>query len=311
MKAHELPGNIFTQPWWLDVVAPNCWEDIQIVKGGEIFARMPIVKKKSGGVKVIEMPVLTQKLGPYIKQVSKKRESIHSNERSTLKALIEKLPEFDRLSYILDSSVVNYLPFLWGGFNQHSLTTFRISKDETEDQIWKNFNSAVRRDILRAEEALTLRVGTSTKNLYETVRQTFARQSLPVPYPEELLSSLYEEASKRDRATILEVCDEKNQIHAAQLYVHDDTVTYYLSGGLSESSNVPGAASLLIWNGIKEALNRNNTFDFEGSSKQSIERYFSSFGATPYHLHHIQGYSNKYQIIKSIKDLVKALKFNS
>ncbi|MEQ8525112.1 GNAT family N-acetyltransferase [Gracilimonas sp.] len=308
MIPHELPGNIFMQPWWLDIVAPGQWEDIRIEKGGDIFARWPIVLRKEKGFRFIEMPVLTQKLGPWIKQTSSKHETIHNTERSMLKKLIKKIPSFDKFNYNLDADVINYLPFIWEGFSQNSLTTFQVQAPIDTKQTWKNLNSAVRRDIRRAEESLEVIIGLSSDELYNMISATFERQGLKVPYSRGLLYDLYNEASSRERATIVGAKDNKGVLHAAEVFLHDDKTTYYLAGGFDSESEVPGAVSLVLWEGIKEAQKRGNTFDFEGSSIKSIERYFSSFGSKPVHFHHIQGISKKYAPFYYAKQFIKKMK---
>lgn len=308
MEPHELPGNIFMQPWWLDIVAPGCWEDIQVEKGGQVFARWPIVQKKEKGFTFIAMPVLTQKLGPWIRTKGGKQESLHRNERSMLKKLIEKLPEFDKFGYNLNEDITNHLPFVWAGFTQQSNTTFKFTFPYKSDEIWTTLKSAVRRNIRRAEEELSIQSLAKPEQLYEMISLTFARQSKKIPYSKQMLTQLYEEASKRNRATILGAIDTNGKLHAAHLFIHDDEVSYYIAGGFDPNSNIPGAVSFVLWNGIKEAEKRNNSFDFEGSSIESIERYFSSFGAKPIHFHNIKGVSKRFAPINYGKKLINKLK---
>lgn len=308
MKPHELPGNIFMQPWWLDVVAPGRWEDIRVEKGGKLFARWPIVQKKEKGFTFITMPVLTQKLGPWIKQSGDKQESLHRTERSMLQELISQLPKFDKFGYNLNENITNYLPFVWAGFTQHSVTSFRFTFPIKSDEIWKKLKSSIRRLIKRADESLIIDSNVSVKELYNMISLTFDRQSKKIPYSEQLLLGLCEEAFERNRATILGAKDSNGELHAAHLFIHDDDVTYYLAGGFNSESEISGAVSLVLWNGIKEAEKRNNSFDFEGSSIESIERYFSSFGAKLIHFHNIQGFSKRFAPIYYGKKLIKKLK---
>ena len=60
---------IFSRPWWLDAVCgPDMWDVILIERGNEIVASFPYFMKRGNlGMRYITMPVLTQKLGPYIK----------------------------------------------------------------------------------------------------------------------------------------------------------------------------------------------------------------------------------------------------
>ena len=51
------------QPWWLEIVAPGQWGEVVVEKGNEVIARLPYVLDKGK----IEMPPLTQTLGPWMK----------------------------------------------------------------------------------------------------------------------------------------------------------------------------------------------------------------------------------------------------
>lgn len=308
MEPHELPGNIFMQPWWLDVVAPGRWEDIRVEKGGQIFARWPIVQKKEKGFTFITMPVLTQKLGPWIKQSGDKQESLHRTERSMLQELISKLPMFDKFGYNLSEDITNYLPFVWAGFTQHTLTSFRFVFPFENEKLFKKLKSSVRRHIKRADESLEIDSNLNFEELYKLISLTFNRQSKEVPYSKQTLFELCEKALERNRATILGAKDSSGKFHAAHLFIHDDEVSYYLAGGFDPESEIPGAVSLVLWNGIKEAEKRSNSFDFEGSSIESIEYFFSSFGAKPIHFHNIQGVSKRFAPIYYGKQLIKKLK---
>jgi hypothetical protein len=59
-----LYNSIFQYPWGLDAVAPNQWNEVKVIKGGEVIARLPYVIEKKKGFTRITMLPLTQTLGP-------------------------------------------------------------------------------------------------------------------------------------------------------------------------------------------------------------------------------------------------------
>ena len=62
------PIPIFSQPWWLNATVKDIWDVVLVEdKGGNIIGSMPYLINKKYGVVSSYMPVLTQKLGPYIK----------------------------------------------------------------------------------------------------------------------------------------------------------------------------------------------------------------------------------------------------
>lgn len=302
---HSLPGTIFMQPWWLDIVAKNRWYDIEIKKGFDLKARWPIVLKKKYGFTYIEMPVLTQKLGPWIKKEGDKQETIHSNERSILLELISNLPKFDRLSYNIDESIVSYLPFIWTGFKQKSVTSYRLDKPINPDKVWENLKSSVRRNLRRAQETCEITNNITTRELYDLIEITFNRKKHRLRYSFEMLNELADKAKEENRANIIGVKNRNKELIAAQLFIHDDEVTYYLAGGFDNEKVEAGAVSLGMLEGIKLAVKYDNSFDFEGSSIEGIERFFSSFGSYPMHFHNIQKVSNRYFPISLLKEAQK------
>lgn len=294
MSPHTEPGSIFMQPWWLDIVAPGQWTFIDIEKGGDLKARWPIVQKSVKGLKLIEMPTLTQTLGPWIKQESDKQESIHSNERKLLKKLIEQLPDHDKMVVNLDLSVQNHLPFKWAGFEQTSMATYHISGNKDEDTAWKELKGSVRTGVKKAKSELNIVEHSESVQLYDMISKTFARQNLSVPYSKKLIEKLVFACLERNRCRIISAATENGQPAITGMFLFDDDRTYYLCSGFDDNLNINGAVNFFVWEGIKESLNRGVTFDFEGSSIESIERFFSSFGAEQKHFHNIRSISQRY-----------------
>lgn len=291
---HTEPGSIFMQPWWLDIVAPGMWRFIDIEKGGDLKARWPIVQKTVKSLKLIEMPTLTQTLGPWIKQESDKQESRHSNERKMLKKLIDQLPEHDKLVVNLDLNVQNHLPFKWAGFEQTTMATYQISGEKSEKEAWNGLKSSVRRAIKKADKELEIREHSDAKLLYTMISKTFSRQGIPVPYSQKLLEKLTQACLERNRCRIISAVTDNGNAAVTGMFLYDDERTYYLCSGFDDDLNITGAANYFMWEGIKESLSRGVTFDFEGSSIESIERFFSSFGAEQKHFHSIRNISKRY-----------------
>jgi hypothetical protein len=49
-------NSIFEQPWWLDAVAPNAWDCLEIKENDHVVARWPMVKRKRLGFALYGMP---------------------------------------------------------------------------------------------------------------------------------------------------------------------------------------------------------------------------------------------------------------
>ena len=74
MKNNEQCINsIFETEWWLNAVAEDSWEYIEVIKNnGDISARFPIYKSKYLGKKTLGVPALTQTLGVYLEETGAK-----------------------------------------------------------------------------------------------------------------------------------------------------------------------------------------------------------------------------------------------
>jgi len=72
---------LFSQAWWLDVVAGEAWDVALVTKGEEIVASMPYVVKQQYGMKFISQPSLTQTQGPWLRQTNAKYAKRLSREK--------------------------------------------------------------------------------------------------------------------------------------------------------------------------------------------------------------------------------------
>lgn len=59
---------------------------------------------------------------------------------------------------------------------------------------------------------------------------------------------------------------------------------YYLASGSDRNNRQTHALSLVLWEGIKLAIEKGLAFDFEGTMLENVEPHFRSFGAvqTPF-----------------------------
>ena len=55
-------GSLFSQPWWLDAVAPGCWSEVVVENDGRVVARMPYVMRRRLGMRLLAMPLLTSSI---------------------------------------------------------------------------------------------------------------------------------------------------------------------------------------------------------------------------------------------------------
>ena len=132
---HPIP--IFSQYWWLDSVCVGGeWDVALIEKGGEVFASLPYFLKKKGPFKLIIMPPLTQTMGPYINYPEGQKYARKlAYEKEVMNSLIDQLPKVDYFCQNFHSSITNWLPFYWRGFEQSTRYSYLIPEFSEEIEL--------------------------------------------------------------------------------------------------------------------------------------------------------------------------------
>ena len=280
----EIP--IFSRDWWLDAVCgePN-WDVVLFKRNKNIVASMPFFVRERFGLRLISMPVLTPKMGPYIKYSGKETHYKKlSFEKKVMQKLIEQLPDFSSFEQNFDFKISNWLPFYWLGFSQQTFYTYKIELDNV-DKLDNIYESDIRRQIkksVREEVAITEK--TSIGEFYELNKKTFARKRATIPYSLSFIENLYSILKDRNSVKILSAINKDKKLLASCFLVEDFESTYYLMGGMDPDFKQTGAVDFLLSTAIEETLKKGKRFDFEGSMIEPIEKKFRSFGAiqTPY-----------------------------
>jgi hypothetical protein len=278
---------LFSQAWWLDALAGESQWDVALVhKGNQIVATMPYVVRYRMGRLILGQPPLTQNLGPWLRETGGKQANRLSRQKDLMQKLIESLPHYSHFNMNWHHSQTNWLPFYWAGFTQSTRYTYRLPDLSDQKVIWDGLRENIRRDIRKAENRFGVRVRTdlSIIDFMHLQAQTFARQGMEMPDSPTVIQRLDNACQKRVRRQIFIAEDAEGKHHAGVYIVWDSTSAYYLMGGGDPSLRNSGAMSLCMWEAIKFASTVTNSFDFEGSMIEPIERFFRAFGAeqTPY-----------------------------
>ena len=278
---------LFSQAWWLDALADDDGWDVALVeKGGQVVASMPFVMRKRFGRIILGHPPFTQTLGPWIREVSGKQASRSAREKELMQALIAALPRYDHFSENWHFSQANWLPFYWAGFTQTTRYTYRFPDLSDQQKLWNGLRENIRGDIRKAEGRFGLQVRTDLgvdAFLHLNV-QTFKHQGKDLPYSKALVARLNDACIEKQARRIFIAEDAQGRAHAGIYLVWDQNSAYYLMGGGDPELRKSGATSLCMWEAIKFASTVSQSFDFEGSMLEPIERFFRAFGAeqTPY-----------------------------
>lgn len=271
--------SIFEAPWWLDAVAPGAWHAATVRKDGEPIARLPYVVKRLGPCRVIVNPPLTPVLGPWIDRIEGKPEHRLAVEMKLIDELIDQLPKTDVVAQNLSPALTNWLPFYWRGFSSSLRYTYRIAQPTDLDRVWMEFRENIRREVRKGSRTVEVR---PTEDVEEFLRafRPMATSAGWAPEREDVLRRVAGACAEHDARRMFVAVDSEERARACTMLVQDDAFVYYLLAGRNDHDQPTGAASLLVWAGIKYASQQGLGFDFEGSMVRSIERFFRAFGAT-------------------------------
>ncbi|HUH97509.1 MAG TPA: GNAT family N-acetyltransferase [Anaerolineales bacterium] len=269
----------FSQSWWLEAIAPGAWGEVLVEKGGTLYARLPYVSRRKWGLRILDMPPLTQTLGPWLRPHAGKYASRLGEEKELMTELIERLPPFDIFQQRFHPSITNWLPFYWKGFEQTTRYSYVIEKLTDLDSIWEGLEKSVRTSIRKAEKEVIVRDDLGLDKFVGLEEMVFKRQGRALPYSVELLERLDQACLAHNCRRMFFAEDAHGSLHAAAYIIWDDQSAYYLMGGGDPELRGSGASSLCLWRAIKFAGSVTSSFDFEGSMLEDVEHFFRAFGA--------------------------------
>jgi hypothetical protein len=295
---------IFQEPWWLDAVAADSWQSLEVTRGTQVVARMPIVPRRICGFTIIRQPPLTPTLGPWIELSGTTMAKRLTEEKKIFNDLIDQLPKWDYIQLNFNHRITNWLPFYWRGLKQTTRYTYILNDISDLGKVWLGLAENVRRHIRIAERCLTVRNDLSVETLLDIVELTFSRQGRRLPFRRELFRCIEKACVAHDARRVFFAQDAEGRIHAALYLVMDASYAYNLLGGADPRLRNSGAQSLLHWEAIKLASQRNLKFDFEGSMIEPIERFFRAFGAVQVPYLQVYGATALVKALLLIRELI-------
>ncbi len=270
-------GSIFCRTWWLEATCAEI-KVLGYFEKGRLVAGIPLHFERRVGFRMCTMPKLTQTWGVVIEPLAGKPVHVLSREMEILDKLAAYLINEKIFVQSFHPSLQNWLPFYWQGFEQTTLFTYVLDNLTHFDRLWMGMAENTRREIRKAQKKGVV-VGTCDCHaVFEAVTKTFDRQSIKRPYSREYFMKLWSAATKNGAGECFAAGSE-GEVHAAAFLVWDHKRSYYLAGGGDPGLRNSGATSLLLWHLIQVSAERSCSFDFEGSVKRPIERFFRSFGA--------------------------------
>lgn len=303
------PGSLFSQPWWLDAVAPASWDAVEIKRDGELTARLPYLYRKGRLGIHLGMPMLTQTLGPWIAPMEGKASKRFGREKDLMFELISKLPDYAYFAQNFHYTITNWMPWHWKEFEQTTRYTYVLEDLSDTDELFKGFDTKIRGDIRKASKQVEVVSDVSLDEFLELNDKVFTRQGISMPYQGDLVRRIDEACKERGCRKIFMAKDAKGRGHAAAYVVWNEDSAYYLMGGSDPELRNSGATSLVLWEAIKYVSNVTKVFDFEGSMLEPVERFVRAFGGTPMPYFNITHRKTKnYRIKHALQNVIREIK---
>lgn len=271
--------SLFEEPYWLDSVAPDGWEAVEVREAGELVGRLPYIVKKKAGLSRLTQPPLTPWLGPWIRPSDGKYNKQLSHQHDILAKLLEQLPKTHSKGIYCAPEFTNLMAFHWAGYELGLGYTYRIEDLSDIDAVWSGFRDNIRRECRKAEKKVDVVTEPDVGRLMALIEKTFSRQQRSAANLAPLIERVEDTMSRRDQSRMYFAVDSERRVHAAIYVVFDERTTFFLAGGGDPELRSSGAHSLLIWQAIQDSAQTSAAFDFEGSMLPPIERFFRSFNA--------------------------------
>lgn len=280
---HDYEVPLFSQYYWMDAVCgKDNWDVIIAEKNGNILGTLVYYLNEINGEFEIRKAPLTQNNGIiYYYPLDIKYERKIAFENRVANLIIDEIEKLDIIKYrqYFHHNFTNWLPFYWRGYSQTTRYTYIIKDTSNMDLLYKNLSGNVRKHLKKANELVTVKNKMNPKKFYELNIKTFSRQNIQIPYDFETFDKLYNNLEKNNSMEIFYAIDKEENIHSAALFAFDKNSVYYLMSGSNEKFRSSQSLTLLIYEGIKLASSLGKSFDFEGSMKINIEKFFRQFGA--------------------------------
>lgn len=291
---------LFLQEWWWDAVCPPeerlvLSSDEAAGSAGGAFWPLAKVRRCRGLFSVLSMPPLTQHSGPWLAGRARFADLLACLPRSaSLKV---------NLGFALNEEEIRQAR--QAGFRVSEGVTYVIRDCRDLEKVFAGVKPAQRRQLRKGMRNLHLMPEPDAGMLISLQKETFARQGRKSPYPEKVVSRLCEAVQRHKAGHLVALADAEENVMACGLFVWDSNRCYSLTHGFHKTGQNVGAGSLLQWEGIRIAAEKELVFDFEGSNIESIARFNSSFGASKETYSRLERYTWGMKILENASVLLK------
>ena len=261
---------IYAYTWYLDNVCED-WEGLVEFDGEHYVSVFPLVwNSRLFGVKRLYQPYLCQQLGLF---------TVNGFTEERLKAFIAAIPtEYKHISINLnDSNELKVLP----GFQITEKPNYLLPLSLPYEKLRANYSSNLKRNLKKAEKAgLYSTTSIKPEDFVAAVKEMQkAKNNI---FPEGLYHSAHRiiyNCMHRGQGVIMASYNAEHELCAAIFWMTNGARIINLLNVTTEVGREIGAMHYLVDIYVQSNAGKPMFIDFEGSSVDSIARFYQSFGA--------------------------------
>lgn len=279
MSIGSLEPTLFHETWWLEAAAGGLVETARVVRNGKIIAQLPYYKRKHGfGLTSIDLPPLTHFLGPTILVRDSSEKNAFLERLDITRALIEQLPEVSEIYIKCHRGVSDVIAFQSCGFRSAVQFTHEIGPQDI-GAVWAGMRDKGRNAVRKAGALYTVDQDVAVAEFLAFFMNNLRIRGRKSEQHPDRLQQIIAAAKARGRGSVKGARDETGTLGAAIFCAWDEGSYYYIMSTRTMNSH-RGAISLLIWEGICDAMRRQLIFDFDGIPDEGSARLAANFSTT-------------------------------
>lgn len=277
---------LFHSEAWLKVYEPGKIVQCAILnKNEEIIGCFIYYRFSKFGFRCIISPPFTPDISLFYINPSESVVGKNSFHKDLLNVLADYFDGL-KVSYLhinLPDHIVDTQPFIWKKYLSRNRYSYLIDLSVTKDNLWDTLSSEKRKSLNKAvKDELSIKETTDPELIFSLVSQSLERNELHSN--RQIIRNIIFSFAGTDKA-IAFAAHHNGQALGVAFCLVSQNKALYLFGGFDAGNKHHGAGVSCMWNCILRSKEHGLAyFDFEGSMRPAIERYFREFGGklTPY-----------------------------
>lgn len=269
---------LFQSDWWLNAATDGRWDVATVRRDGAVAASLPFQIIQRGGLRFLSLPRYTRTVSPGLLLPPGKPVTRLARSVTLLGELMASLPRHDRLELTLTPGSSLEFPYVALGYLVSHNFTFVTQAARSEDEMWGGMEQKTRNVVASAAKRLSLEQHSDIDRFIAIARAERGRVKSDHDFP--AVRRIFEACSARGQSVILSVRDEQGDVASCVLVWDNERVYHWLSARAPARAG-SGGGSLLVWEGIKFALQRGLTYDADGFATTQSALFLMRFGLEP------------------------------